>query len=162
MGKDITLLEELEVLKLAEAIADEVWGIVGTWEAFERQTMGSQWVRAVDSVRATIAEAYGRFHYGEKLQFLYYARGSIFETKYWFNRCLARNLIDWESGNHLAEILSETAHQINAFAKSLKSRRSQKNTKSTHENQLEYKVDQIGNVLIFTEAEIITLTSIIY
>jgi len=162
MGEtSVTPLEDIEVLKLAEGLADEVWGIVGGWEAFVRGTVGKQWVRALDSIGANIAEAYGCYPYGEKIQFLYYARGSVYETKYWLNRCLARNLIDWESGNQFAEALSETARQINAFTNSLKSRRRQKTTKSTQENRVEYILEDRSDTEIFTESEILALTSII-
>jgi four helix bundle protein len=88
-----TSLEELRVLREAEAVADAVWHEVMRWEPFPRQVVGEQLARAADSIGANIAEAFGRFHYGEKLQLLYYARGSLFETKYWLNRVLARNLM---------------------------------------------------------------------
>ncbi len=77
--------EELRVLQAAEAVADGIWRQVVRWGSFARDTVGKQMARAGDSIGANIAEAYGRFHYGEKLQFLYYARGSLFETKYWLN-----------------------------------------------------------------------------
>jgi four helix bundle protein len=157
----VTPLADLEVLKLAEGLADDVWRIVSEWVSFAKQTLGTQWVRAVDSVGANIVEAYGRYHYGENIQFLYCARGSVYETKYWLNRCVARNLIDWESSNHLAEALSETARQINAFANSLKSRRYQKTTKSTRENEVEYTLNDTGNVQSFTEEELLALTLIL-
>jgi four helix bundle protein len=80
------VFEELEVLRTAEDMADAIWVHVSRWQAFERDTVGKQLVRAVDSIGANIAEAFGRYHYGEKLQFLYYARGSVFEVKYWLNR----------------------------------------------------------------------------
>ena len=82
--------EELRVLQAAEVIADAIWRQVVRWKPFERDTVGSQLTRAADSMGANVAESYGRFHYGEKLQFLYYARGSLFETKYWLNRTAAR------------------------------------------------------------------------
>lgn len=87
-----TSLEDLRILQRAETLADAIWREVLGWNAFARDSLGSQLVRASDSVGANIAEAFGRFHYGEKLQFLYFARGSLFETKYWLNRTSARSL----------------------------------------------------------------------
>ncbi|MBN1976037.1 MAG: four helix bundle protein [Anaerolineae bacterium] len=93
------------------------------WEPFARDVVGGQLARAADSVGANVAEAYGRFHYGEKLQFLYYARGSLFETKYWLNRALTRGLMSADQVQHYALQLTEVARQLNAFAGSIKKQR---------------------------------------
>ena len=85
--------EDLRVLKSAEEIADSVWKIVIQWDAFAKDVVGKQMARSDDSVGANIAESFGRFNFGEKLQFLYYSRGSIFETKYWSNRTRVRGLM---------------------------------------------------------------------
>jgi len=61
--------EELRVLQAAEKVADGIWRRVVRWEAFARDTVGNQMARAADSIGANVAEAYGRYHYGEKLQF---------------------------------------------------------------------------------------------
>lgn len=119
-----TSLEELRVLQVAEGVADPLWSLVGQWGQFERDTVGQQLVRAVDSIGANIAEAFGRYHYGEKLQFLYYARGSLFETKYWVNRAAARALVGEAICEDLSAQLNALARQINSFAAALKSRRS--------------------------------------
>lgn len=63
------VFEELRVLKSAEEVADTVWKEVVRWEDFAKDTVGKQTARAVDSIGANIAEAFGRFHYGERLQF---------------------------------------------------------------------------------------------
>ncbi|PIV09928.1 four helix bundle protein [Candidatus Roizmanbacteria bacterium CG02_land_8_20_14_3_00_36_15] len=47
--------------------------------------MGDQFIEATDSVGANIAEGYGRFHYLDRIKFLYNARGSLLESKHWFN-----------------------------------------------------------------------------
>ncbi len=88
-----TAFEDLRVLQSAEEVADGIWGQVVEWKSFAKDVVGGQLARAADSIGANIAESFGRFHYGEKLQFLYYARGSLFETKYWLNRALKRKLM---------------------------------------------------------------------
>jgi len=89
-----TALEELRILQVAGGMADVIWAQVSKWDEFTRDVVGKQLARAADSIGANIAESFGRFNYGEKLQFLYYARGSLFETKYWLNRTSTRNLMD--------------------------------------------------------------------
>jgi four helix bundle protein len=55
-----TNFEELEVYKLSERLADEVWAAVSSWDRFARDTAGKQIVRAADSIGANIAEGTGR------------------------------------------------------------------------------------------------------
>ena len=118
-----TSLEELKVLQITETLADEIWKQVTSWEKFPRDTIGNQLARAVDSIGANIAESFGRFHYSEKINHLYYSRGSLFETKYWINRCKTRKLLSTETAEKYALQLTEVARQINIFVNSLKSQR---------------------------------------
>ena len=76
-------LEDLEVYQEANIIADEIWNIVLTWDYFQKDTIGKQIVKLSDSIGANIFEGYGRYFHKENLQFCYYARGSLFETKTW-------------------------------------------------------------------------------
>lgn len=138
--------EELKTLQTAEAVADAVWRQVMTWEPFAREAVGGQLARAVDSIGANIAESYGRFHYGEKLQFLYYARGSLFEAKYWLNRALARELMpSVQVAQHVAQ-LTDLARQLNAFGGGLKTQRhSPVKPPSLRESAAEYIVARVND-----------------
>ena len=118
--------DDLRVLKSAETIADDIWREVIAWDAFARDVVGGQFARATDSIGANISEAFGRFHYGEKLQFLYYARGSLYESKYWLNRSASRGLIQAQRVQKYTTQLSQIAHQINAFAKMIRGQRNNK------------------------------------
>jgi len=136
-----TSLEGLRILKTAEGVADSVWKRVVQWDGFARDVVGKQLARATDSIGANIAESYGRFNFGEKLQFLYYARGSLFETKYWLNRAQTRGLISSAETSDYASRLTDVARQLNAFAESLKKQRSISKTKTIRELAAEYEVD---------------------
>jgi len=152
-----TSLEDLRMLRDAEVVADGIWRQVVGWEPFAREVVGGQLARAADSVGANIAEAFGRFHYGEKLQFLYYARGSLFETKYWLNRALKRQLTAPEQVQDYATRLAGLARQLNAFAGSLKAQRrsGSKQTSSVREATTEYVTDTSDGTLVplFSEDE---------
>jgi len=124
MAKKYTDFEDVRVLRDAETMADDVWAIVQQWDAFARETVGGQIVRAVDSIGANIAEAFGRYHYGEKIRFLYFARGSLYETKYWLNRAVNRQLLSSETHAELTEMLASIARQLNAFVASIRAQRS--------------------------------------
>jgi four helix bundle protein len=126
-----TELEDLRVLRVAEGIADEIWKCVEQWDVFARDVIGGQLARAADSVGANIAEAYGRYHYGDKLQFLYYARGSLFETKYWLNRAAKRQLVSPKMVSDFTTDLSNLAQQLNGFVRSIRQQRSGKSQPAT-------------------------------
>jgi four helix bundle protein len=49
--------EELDVYRLSERVADEIWRIVVRWDTFARDTVGKQLVRAADSIGANIASS---------------------------------------------------------------------------------------------------------
>ncbi len=149
-------LEDLRVLRDAEAIADGIWRQVVGWEPFARDVVGGQLARTADSIGANIAEAFGRFHYGEKLQFLYYARGSLFETKYWLNRALERRLMATDQARDYANCLPGIARQLNAFASSLKSQRKSgpKQAAAVRESPSAYVTDADDDLPLFTEDEI--------
>ena len=83
-------LEKLGIFNQAEALCDGIWAEVANWNRFEREVMGSQLIRSADSIGANIAEGHGRYHYGEKINFLYYSRGSLGETEFWLRRCQSR------------------------------------------------------------------------
>jgi four helix bundle protein len=158
-----TSFEDLKVLKSAEVVADAVYKSAEGWNEFARDVVGKQIARAADSVGANIAESFGRFHFGEKVQFLYYARGSVFETKYWLNRVVARNLMASAESQKYANQLTDIARQLNLFIASLKGQRSGEITvaKTLRENPVEYASrlpDDFPNIL-FDESDLAWLES---
>lgn len=159
-----TSFEDIRVLKVAEEIADVIYKTSSQWDDFARDVVGKQIARAADSIGANIAESYGRFHFGEKIQFLYYARGSLFETKYWLNRSESRKLMNSDEKQKYTTRLTDIARQLNVFISSLKGQRSGevKVAKSLKENPVEYytsrTLDDFPNVL-FDETDLTWLGS---
>lgn len=150
--------EDLRILKSAEEISDSVWKVVVQWDEFAKDVVGKQMTRSADSVGANIAESFGRFNFGEKLQFLYYARGSIFETKYWLNRTRVRSLMTSEEVHDYVTRLTDLARQLNTFAGSLKTVRAEQKSKATsvREEQAEYSITGLDNTdhPLFSEEEL--------
>ena len=112
--------EDLRVLKSAEEIADSIWKRVVQWDDFAKDVVGKQMARSADSIGANIAESFGRYNFGEKLQFLYYSRGSLFETKYWLNRTQVRGLMTPEEARKYVDDLTALARQLNIFTSGLR------------------------------------------
>ena len=86
-------LEELQVYTLSMEMAEKIWTIVVGWDYFTKDTIGKQLVRAADSIAANLSEGYGKYHFKENLNFSYYSRGSLYETKTWLTKSHNRNLI---------------------------------------------------------------------
>jgi four helix bundle protein len=55
-----TNFENLQIYKLSEKLADQIWTIVTAWDAFAQDTLGKQLVKTADSIGANIAEGSGR------------------------------------------------------------------------------------------------------
>jgi four helix bundle protein len=106
-------LESKRVYQRAEAIADQVWERVVKWEWFAKKTVGTQLTRAADSIGANVAESAGRFHAADVRNFLYFARGSLLETRYWLRRAHVRGLIPDETFTSLIGELDQLAREIN-------------------------------------------------
>ena len=157
-----TTFEDLRVLKSAEEIADSVWKHVVNWEGFAKDVVGKQITRSADSVGANIAESFGRFNFGEKLQFLYYSRGSIFETKYWLNRTKVRDLLKSDEVEEYVKKLTDLARQLNTFAGGLKAvRAEQKSKPAIREEQAEYLAINLNDLPdpLFNDDDLHWLTS---
>ncbi len=114
------ILEDLEVYNLAESFSDEIWKIVNEWDYFIKSGLGKQFTNATDSISANIAEGYGRYSIKENINFCFYARGSLMETKSWLKKSFRRKLID-ESQFYVLIGQLELIHlKLNAYIKVLK------------------------------------------
>jgi four helix bundle protein len=94
-------LEEKRVYQHAEELADRIWNIVAAWDWFAKKVCGSQFACSTDSIGANIAEAGGRFQPNDVKNFLYHARGSLRESKYWLRRAQNRQLVSSEDFQEL-------------------------------------------------------------
>lgn len=114
-----TSFENLQVYRLGEKLADEVWTVVTGWEQFAKTTVGRQMVRAADSVGANIAEGSGRRSFQDNRRFVRMARGSLNETKHWLRRAYSRGLLSTEDVKRIRPIIDELAPKLNAYLQSI-------------------------------------------
>ena len=89
----IKKIEDFETYQLAMELGEQICNIVLTWDYFAKDTVGKQIVRSADSIAANLSEGFGRYHFKEKKNFSYYARGSLYETKTWVKKANNRSLI---------------------------------------------------------------------
>ena len=112
-------VRDLDIYQMAEELADIVWNICIGWDYFAKDTIGKQLVRAADSISANLAEGHGRYHFKDRLNFCYYARGSLEETKTWLSKAERRDLIP-KGQNRFKEIVEVLPKKLNAYIGSIK------------------------------------------
>ena len=111
--------EDLKVYKLSMDLSDETWNIVIRWDYFHKDTLGKQWVRAIDSVSANISEGFGRNTFKDQRMFYYYSRGSLCESKTWLDKSRKRNLIDENTYEVMLNKFNILGIKLNKFINSV-------------------------------------------
>ena len=117
MAKKYVKLADIRFYKISSELSDFIWEIVSKWDWFNKQTLGTQWVRSTDSIAGNIAEGFGRFHKKDKQRFYYNSRGSVYESGHWTQRASTRNLITEDQRRHIFSILKELPKEINGLIK---------------------------------------------
>ena len=128
----IMKLEELNIYNLSMELGDKSWEVVNHWDYFLKDTIGKQLIRAVDSVAANISEGFGRYHFNEAKHFVYYARGSLYETKTWLTKAYNRKLISEILFNEFINDINNLGVKLNNYIKSIGKQKSLKQ-QSDHE-----------------------------
>jgi len=117
-------LEELRVYVLSMEMGEKVWNIVVGWNYFEMDTVGKQLVRAVDSVAANLSEGFGRYHCKETINFGYYSRGSLYETRTWLTKAHNRGLITGEVFQKFMMEIDDIGVKLNNYIRSIGKKKS--------------------------------------
>ena len=117
-----TELQNLEVYQLARKISKLAWGIYVNFSWQEKKVVGDQFITAVDSVGANIAEGWGRLHFLDRNRFNYNARGSLVESQHWLELMIERNIISKESGEVLRIEMRQLRTKLNNFILSIKNK----------------------------------------
>jgi len=117
-----TKFEDLEIFQLAEKLADEIWNMAIKWDLFAKKTVGIQIVDSADGVGSSIAEGSGKGSYRDFRRYVKISRGSLYETKYWLRRTVARKLILQKEIEKIKPIIDELLPKLNGFIKYLDGR----------------------------------------
>lgn len=112
---DYIKLGDLEIYRLAVELSDLAWDIYLTMDWQIKKIIGDQFVRAIDSIGANIAEGYGRFHYKDKIKFYYNSRGSLLESKHWTLLLSKRKLISRDEYDNLIIKLNNLHKKLNKY-----------------------------------------------
>ena len=114
--------EDLEVWQKAIDWASEIISLIDNLETNRNHfRLTEQLESACSSVAMNIAEGKGRYSQKEFIQFLYIARGSLYETITLLEIFLKQNWVGRDRFMELKERGKEIAKMLNALAKSIKS-----------------------------------------
>lgn len=117
MEKKFLQLSDLSAYKAAFRLSDYVWNVVNTWKIFEKDTVGKQFVKAVDSISANIAEGFGRYTKKDKIHFYRYAYGSVTESLDWNEKTFSRKLCTKEQYEYMLKELQSLPREIHHLIK---------------------------------------------
>ena len=113
---------EMPVWQKAHELVTLVYRLSSAFPSAEIYGLTSQMRRAGVSVSSNIAEAFGRHHRKDKVNFYYNARGSLYEVE---NQALiARDFGYFDDAAHaeLKSLLNDVAHELNKIIKTLNTR----------------------------------------
>lgn len=106
-------LNDIDCYKRSLFLSKYVWDIVKSWEWFAKQTVGTQFVRAIDSISANIAEGFGRYGKKDKIKFYHYSFGSVKESCDWNEKSKTRSLLSIDQYNYILNELLKLPKEIN-------------------------------------------------
>ncbi|MDA1337555.1 MAG: four helix bundle protein [bacterium] len=108
-------LGDLEVYQLARELPRIGWEIYQEFDWQTKKIVGDQFITATDSVGANIAEGYGRYHYLDRIKFLYNARGSLLEAVHWVEVLTERRKVSEERAQVFQETANRTSLKLQNF-----------------------------------------------
>lgn len=111
---------ELKVWQKAHALVLEIYKVTTTFPKTETYSLVDQIKRAAYSIPANIVEGQSRNTTKEYIQFLYIARGSLEELRYFLLLSKDLKFIDLEMYEKITKDCKEVSIMLNNLIKSLK------------------------------------------
>jgi four helix bundle protein len=112
-------VSKFELYALARDYSKAAWEIYAKLPAYIKMRTGGQFIDSADSVQANIVEAQGRFHYKDKRNFEYHARGSLLESLSWADILNERGFVLESEYRNFVEIGTKITFKLNAHIKFL-------------------------------------------
>ncbi len=106
-------IEQIDAYEVSFELSNYVWKAVVKWDYFAKKAMRHQYVSAIDSISANLAEGWGRYYKKEKIQFYRYSFGSLKESEDWTRKSIQRELLTSEEAQFIQERLQKLPQLIN-------------------------------------------------
>lgn len=119
--KKIIKLKDISSYSISYKLSNYIWKIIISWNYFYRDTIGKQFVRAIDSISANIAEWFGRYNKSDKIRFYRISFGSLYESLDWNQKAYQRKLLTEEQYLFIFNELKKLPLAINTLIKITKS-----------------------------------------
>ncbi len=111
----------MKIWKEAMEVAESIFEMTKKLPRSEDYGLTSQIRRSALSIAGNIAEAFGRYHLNDKVNFYYFSRGSVAETSSHLDYGARVGYFDREQTKIISEKLDNLFEEINRLIKSLKS-----------------------------------------
>ncbi len=118
MDKKYLKLNDIDAYKIAFNLSNYVWDLIIKWNRFNSDTVGKQFIRAIDSISANIAEGFGRYSKKDKIKFYRISFGSMYESLDWNEKALKRKLLTKSDYDYIyseLQKLPKLIHQLIKF-----------------------------------------------
>lgn len=113
-------VKNLEIYKSARDLSHTAWQIYEPMDWQTKKVLGDQFITSSDSFGANIVEGYSRFHFLDKIRFLYNSRGSLSEARdWWLELLLERKKINQEQYDQYLKIAKPASLKLQNFINSI-------------------------------------------
>src|SRR5579862_6768741 len=110
-----TRIEDTTLYGKSCEIANTIYWVAKGWERFDRDSLGLQLLRSVDSIGANLVEGDSRSSATDALRFFGYAIGSSREAQHWIRQACARKLIDDEVGAEWNDQMDQVSRMLSGL-----------------------------------------------
>jgi len=113
-------IQDLELYKLARELSRIGWEIYSELNWQDKKIMGDQFIEATDSFGSNTTEGYSRYHYLDKIKFMYNARASLSEANdFWIEIMTERKKVKIEKYNKYKTIGEKSKIKLQNFISSI-------------------------------------------
>jgi four helix bundle protein len=110
-------LNDIDAYRIAFHLSNYVWNVIVKWDNFQKRTVGEQFVTAIDSISANIAEGFGRYFKKDKIKFYWYSTGSVKEGLDGNEKSKVRQLLTTDEYRYIIAELQILPEAINRLIK---------------------------------------------
>lgn len=142
MKKQIKSFEDLNCWQALREVRNYTSGIIKKLPPEENKALKDQMRRSSRSITENVAEGYGRFHYGENIQYCRISRGSLYELTDQYITCLDEKYITQKEYDQIREMIDKALSLLNGYINYLRKAKSQSKSPGNmlKEDTIEYNL----------------------